>query len=351
METPLLHAAPSAFTYELLPDRIAQRPVHPADTARLMVIERAQRRIQHLTFRELPSLLCSGDHLVFNDTRVIPARFFGTIEGRPESTVELLLLHEEAPHRWLCLGRPLRKIRSASSIVFSDKLCAHITGSPSPDRVIIDFHTDSTTPLAQLIREHGVMPIPPYIRDGHADEQDTVDYQTIFAHKEGSVAAPTASLHFTPELLSAITDGVRASVSRITLHVGSASFLPVLVDGVLRPPGTEQFSVPTETISSLRETRARGGRVIAVGTTVVRALESAVRTGGAHGFQDTQLFIQPGFPFELVSALVTNFHQPGTTHLLLVEALLGRELLSQAYTAALENSYRFLSYGDGMVLI
>jgi S-adenosylmethionine:tRNA ribosyltransferase-isomerase len=292
-----------------------------------------------------------SDHLVFNDTRVIPARFFGTLAGKPDSHVELLLLREEGPHRWLCLGRPLRKIRGATAVVFSEKLYARIVSSPSPDRVIVEFRTDSTTPVVDLIREHGVMPIPPYIRDGHADEQDTVDYQTIFAEREGSVAAPTASLHFTPELLSAITDGVGCSISRITLHVGSASFLPVLVDGVLRPPGTEQFSVPAETISALQDTRARGGRVIAVGTTVVRALESAVRTGGTTGMQDTQLFIQPGFQFDLVSTVITNFHQPGTTHLLLVEALLGEELLEQAYTSALEGDYRFLSYGDGMVII
>jgi S-adenosylmethionine:tRNA ribosyltransferase-isomerase len=316
-----------------------------------MVIERSDGRIRHLRFRDLPTLLGPKDHLVFNDTRVIPARFFGTIAGKPDAHVELLLLREEAPYRWLCLGRPLRKIRSASAVVFSEKLSAHIVSSPSPDRVIVEFRTESTTPVAELIREHGVMPIPPYIRDGHADEQDTLDYQTIFAEKEGSVAAPTASLHFTPELLSAITNGVGCSVSRITLHVGSASFLPVLVDGVLRPPGTEQFSVPAETISALRETRARGGRVIAVGTTVVRALESAVRTGGTTGMQDTQLFIQPGFEFELVSTVITNFHQPGTTHLLLVEAILGGDLLSQAYASALENDYRFLSYGDGMVII
>ncbi len=351
MDTPFAETAPRAFTYELPPERIAQRPVYPADTARMMVIERCERRIRHLTFRDLPSLLQPNDHLVFNDTRVIPARFFGALAEKPESRVELLLLREEAPHRWLCLGRPLRKIRSASEIVFSEKLSAHIISSPSPDRVVVEFRTNSTAPVADLIREHGVMPIPPYIRDGHADEQDTFDYQTIFAEKEGSVAAPTASLHFTPELLSAIADGVGCSVSRITLHVGSASFLPVLVDGVLRPPGTEQFSVPAETISALRETRARGGRVIAVGTTVVRALESAVRTGGTTGMQDTQLFIQPGFEFELVSTVITNFHQPGTTHLLLVEALLGGELLSQAYSSALQNDYRFLSYGDGMVII
>jgi S-adenosylmethionine:tRNA ribosyltransferase-isomerase len=345
------HGTHSPFTYELPAERIAQRPVHPADTARLMAIDRASEQIRHLTFRDLPALLRPDDHLVFNDTRVLPARFFGVLSGKPESRVELLLLREESPHRWLCIGRPLRKIRSASSVVFSDRLSAEVVGSPSPDRVVIEFRTNTTTPIEELVREHGSMPIPPYIRDGHADEQDAVDYQTIFADKDGSVAAPTASLHFTPELLDDIRDKAGCSISRITLHVGSASFLPIFVDGVLRPPGSEQFSVPASILESLLETRARGGRVIAVGTTVVRALESAVRSGGSASMQDTQLFIQPGFQFQVVSTVITNFHQPGTTHLLLVEALLGKELLTQAYHAGLEDNYRFLSYGDGMVIL
>jgi S-adenosylmethionine:tRNA ribosyltransferase-isomerase len=245
----------------------------------------------------------------------------------------------------------LRKIRAAPSVVFSEKLWAEVIDSPSPDRVVIEFRTNTESALEDLVREHGTMPIPPYIREGRADERDLLDYQTIFAEKDGSVAAPTASLHFTPELLSEIRDGVGCSISRITLHVGSASFLPIIFGGVIRPPGSEQFSVPRSTIAPLLETRARGGRVVAVGTTVVRALESAMRSGGSEEMQNTELFIQPGFDFQIVSAVVTNFHQPETTHLLLVEALMGSELLHRAYETALGNEYRFLSYGDGMVIL
>jgi len=339
------------FVYELPTDRIAQRPVHPADTARMMVIERASRRLRHLTFRELPSILRADDHLVFNDTRVVPARLFGTLSEGIEHHAELLLVREEGPARWLCLGRPLRKIRAKGVIAFSDRLWAQVVDVPSHDRVVVEFRTDTAEPLEDLIRQHGTMPIPPYIRQGRADEQDLLDYQTIFAEKEGSIAAPTASLHFTPELMSAIADGVGCKTSRITLHVGSASFLPVLVDGVLKPPGSEQFIVAPSLLDSLQETRRHGGRVVAVGTTVVRALESAVRCGGSDNMKDTELFIQPGFEFQIVSSVVTNFHQPGTTHLLLVEALLGRQLLAQAYEEALSSGYRFLSYGDGMLIV
>lgn len=351
MGTPPLLGTVEPFTYELPTDRIAQRPAYPADSARLMVIDRASQTITHTTFQELPLLLTPGDHLVFNDTRVLPARLFGQLPGRPDSSVELLLLREEGPQRWLCIGRPLRKIRSAARVLLSNELSAEVIASPAPDRVVVEFQTTATRPVSELLREHGTMPIPPYIRDGHADEQDAVDYQTIFAEKDGSVAAPTASLHFTAELLAAISDQVGCSVSRVTLHVGSASFLPVIVDGALRPPGSEQFLVSQDTLNTLLAARERGGRVVAVGTTVVRALESAVRRGGSLALQDTQLFIQPGFEFKAVSTLVTNFHQPGTTHLLLVEALLGRELLREAYHLALREGYRFLSYGDGMVIL
>jgi S-adenosylmethionine:tRNA ribosyltransferase-isomerase len=195
------------------------------------------------------------------------------------------------------------------------------------------------------------MPIPPYIRNGRGDEQDRVDYQSIFAEHPGSVAAPTASLHFTTELVDSLVNQVGCRVDRLTLHVGTASFQPIMVNEVLRPPGEERFVVAESLIEKLLETKAQGGRVIAVGTTVVRALESAVRSSDLGSMQGTQLFIQPGFQFQMVDALITNFHQPRTTHLLLVEALLGSEGIESTYRAALAHEYRFLSYGDGMLIV
>jgi len=194
------------------------------------------------------------------------------------------------------------------------------------------------------------MPIPPYIRSGHGDEQDVLDYQSIFARHEGSIAAPTASLHFSPELISQLTREIGCAVGAVTLHVGTASFQPVLIDGALRPPSEERFEVPDRTLEAARVARSRGQRVVAVGTTVTRALETVGAPGEVEGGR-TGLFIQPGFEFKLVDVLVTNFHQPGTTHLLLVEALLGRALVERCYQEALREGYRFLSYGDGMIIV
>ena len=210
----------------------------------------------------------------------------------------------------------------------------------------VEFETSANTHISMAIAAHGTMPIPPYIRKGVGDEQDAVDYQSIFARYPGSVAAPTASLHFNDALMTRITDGVGTAVSRITLHVGPASFLPVIDEGKLKKPGSEQFEVSEDAKREMLSTREQGGRVIAVGTTVVRALESCMKTNGS-----TELFISPGYRFEIVDAVVTNFHQPGTTHLLLVEALLGKDLLSRAYEHAMRNDYRFLSYGDGMLIV
>lgn len=342
------------FSYELPEQLIAQRPVYPPESARMLVVERATGTIAHRTFADLPALLGASDHLVFNDTRVLPARLFGALPGRPESSVELLLLRDEGGGRWECIGRPLRKIRAAKGVVFSPTLRADLVASPSDERIVVQFHTSSAAPLTELIRAHGSMPIPPYIRQGRADARDLEDYQTVFAQHDGSVAAPTAALHFSSLLLERLERESRCRRSHLTLHVGAASFKPVYQDGALRAPESEQFCVPADVLQAVAATRAQGGRVIAVGTTVVRALESAARlegTNAAETFQDTGLFIQPGFSFELVSALVTNFHQPGTTHLLLVEALLGRDLLARAYREALTSGYRFLSYGDGMLIV
>lgn len=338
-----------AYWYDLPKDRIAQRPCHPADHARMLVIDRAKGTLTDLRFADLPSLLTSKDRLVFNDSKVIPARLFGVLDTPGGAEVELLLLERISDSQWVCIGRPLRKVRAAGRVRFGAHLIASVLPELStPERVTVEFETSDGSGVAAAIIAHGTMPIPPYIRGGRGDEQDLVDYQSIFAQNPGSVAAPTASLHFNEDLMGRLTREARVSVSQLTLHVGSASFLPVVDEGVLTRPGVERFSVSPATLGELAATRASGGKVIAVGTTVVRALESGIR--GVES-DSTDLFITPGFEFKALDSLVTNFHQPGTTHLLLVEALLGRELLRAAYEYALANNYRFLSYGDGMLIV
>ena len=338
-----------AYAYDLPKERIAQRPVHPADHAKMLVVDRVTGAIQDRFFYDLPSFLSSKDRLVFNDTRVIPARLFGTLESSGEASVELLLVEKITDARWVCIGRPLKKIRAKGRVNFGETLWAEVVPTDSStDRVTVEFHTSETTHISMAIAAHGCMPIPPYIRGGKGDELDEVDYQTIFATNPGSVAAPTASLHFNQELMNRLGNEVRCGVSRITLHVGTASFLPVLDNGKLRPPGSERFHVTDEATRELGETKAGGGRVIAVGTTSVRALESSAQGPAADA---TELFITPGYRFRLVDSVITNFHQPGTTHLLLVESLLGRDLLAKVYQHALANDYRLLSYGDGMFIL
>jgi S-adenosylmethionine:tRNA ribosyltransferase-isomerase len=286
---------------------------------------------------------------VFNDSKVIPARLFGSLDTPHGAEVELLLLERISDARWMCIGRPLKKVRAIGRVRFGvDLLASVVPELSSPERITVDFETSDPAGVAAAIISHGTMPIPPYIRGGRGDAQDTIDYQSIFAENPGSVAAPTASLHFTPDLMGRLTRDIGVAVSQLTLHVGSASFLPILDNGVLRRPGSERLSDDPHNLSTLAGTRSQGGRVVAIGTTVVRALESAARNSAA---KYTDLFISPGFEYKALDALVTNLHQPGTTHLLLVEALLGRELLKTAYEHALGHGYRFLSYGDGMLII
>lgn len=338
------------FVYDLPKERIAQRPCHPADHAKMLVVDRSRGEVSDSYFHELPGLLSSKDRLVFNDTRVIPARLFGSLHTSGQGAVELLLIERISDSRWICIGRPLKKIRSCGRVDFSPTLwCEVIPQSDTLDRVTVEFFTSEASHISMAIASHGCMPIPPYIRGGKGDELDETDYQTIFATHPGSVAAPTASLHFNDGLMKRIDSESGCDVSRITLHVGTASFLPVLDDhGGLRRPGAESFRVDDSAMNELVSTKENAGRVIGVGTTVVRALESAALQPHAGA---TELFITPGYRFQLVDALITNFHQPGTTHLLLVEALVGRVLLEKAYKHALANDYRFLSYGDGMFIV
>lgn len=343
---------PTPYSYELPDERIAQRPVQPPESAKMLVISRETGLLEHRTFADIGEYINCGDRLVFNDTKVIPARLFGRLETSTGPAIEVVLIEEVGVSQWSALGFPMRKIRAAGRLFFNERLHAEVLPSEREDRLMLRFGSTSGGDIGKLLDEHGTMPIPPYIRDGRGDEQDKVDYQSIFAKHPGSVAAPTASLHFTEALLMRLRAERGAEVERITLHVGTASFQPIMVNGELRRPSAERFEVPADVLSRLQRAQCDERRVVAVGTTVVRALETAIRASdGGMGAGSTELFIEPGFEFRLVDALVTNFHQPRTTHLLLVEALLGAELLDEAYRVALEQGYRFLSYGDGMLII
>jgi S-adenosylmethionine:tRNA ribosyltransferase-isomerase len=327
------------YTYELKPDLIAQRPVHPPELAQ-MIVTSSERDLLKRTFADLPDFCGATDLFVFNNSAVIPARLFGWIANL-DKEIEVLLLRQIGQQKWIAIGRPMRALRRADTIFFSEGVQASVD-SAGRDELLLTFSIPDGASFLDLLSKIGTMPIPPYIRQGRGDEQDRIDYQTIFAENVGSVAAPTASLHFTPALVQRLKDK-GAHVEFLTLHVGSASFR------VIEPgcrPDSEEFFVSEATLRRLLDWKKQGGRIIAVGTTVVRALESAVR-----GFDSkTDLFITPGFTFQLVDALITNFHQPGTTHLLLVEAFLGRDKLAELYEYAVASRLRFLSYGDGVFI-
>ena len=325
------------FNYELPPDRIAQRPVRPYDAAKLLVIDRVSQSVSECRFRDLAELLTPQQLLVINQSGVAAARLFGSLDSGRE--IEVLLLSKESTTRWRALARPARHFKLGTTAYFDDGLRARVTANDASAGVTLEFLDINSE---SEIFAHGSMPIPPYIRAGRSDQQDIEDYQTPFAQQVGSVAAPTASLHFTPSLIEQLDrKGVRRAF--ITLHLGAASFLPRDRFEPNGPPASEHYSCSAE---ALAQVQGAAGGVIAVGTSVVRALESAAIETGSQ----TSLFIRPGHTFKYVDGLITNFHQPGTTHLSLVEALLGGELLKRAYQYALENNFRFLSYGDAMFI-
>ena len=343
----------SFFSYELPSGRIAQRPCYPYHAAKLLVVDRLTAELHDSTFFEIESFLNPADLLVFNSSKVIKARLFGKTTNL-ETKLEVLLLEEFSSNLeqiWLATGKPLKKFKPGATIVFSSELEGQVVERVGAREVLFKFKYEKSEFRARL-QKHACMPIPPYIRGGVGDHKDEVDYQPIFAENEGSIAAPTASLHFTPEVLEKLD---RKNIARhsVTLHVGRASFSTVIdtteKGSQLEPPGAERYVYDQLVLDNIKQTRAKGARSIAVGTTVVRALESMIIAGDQE--QETELFIVPGFEFQAIDALVTNFHQPGTTHLLLLEAILGRELLEKSYRHALENDYRFLSYGDGMLIL
>lgn len=349
------------FHYTLPESKIAQRPAGVSGS-------RAQSKLLHAVaqkaggasisdhyFTELESLLKKGDLLVLNNSRVLPCRFFARREGDGKEFEVLLVYPAVDGLNWEALARPMRRLRAGDVLILSEHLRARVSGrTEDGQRLHLVLSSEGDERLcAEILAEEGMMPIPPYIRKGHADQSDREFYQTIYAAVPGSVAAPTAGLHFTDELFDCLA---RAGVSRayVTLHVGPASFLPIKSDELsAHKMLAEKYLIPQETRAAVARAKESGGRVVAVGTTSVRALESAalgadIAQGGE--MHETELLITPGFRFRVVDSIITNFHQPGSTHLLLVAAFIGRRNTEQIYSYALERDYRFLSYGDGMLL-
>ena len=338
----------SEFDFALPPKLIAQVPARPRDAARLLVLERATGARTHRTFRDLPERLRPDDVLVLNDTKVLPAR----LRARRQPAgggVEVLLLRPIADGTWEALVKPGRRVRRGDRLTFAAGLLEGVVGERTDwgTRTIVLEHRGDLMPILQRV---GEMPTPPYIT---RRLEDPHDYQTVFARAPGAVAAPTAGLHFTDALLVAIRRrGVE--IACLTLHVGLGTFRPVKVEDVARHRmDAEVYEIPVATAATINRARGRGGRVMAVGTTCVRALESAAEHDGTvrAGTASTNLFITPGYRFRVTDALVTNFHLPKSTLLMLASAFAGRERLLAAYAEAIRERYRFYSFGDAMLIV
>jgi S-adenosylmethionine:tRNA ribosyltransferase-isomerase len=336
------------FDYHLPEHLIAQHPAARRDESRLLVIRRDVGALEHRSFRDLPDLLASGDLLVLNDTKVLPARLFG-IREETGGRWEALFLNER-DGLWEMLAHTRGHPVSGTVFVTDSGLRMTLRGRTTDHHWLME-PGEPGRPEAVLAR-HGHVPLPPYIRKGRDDGADAERYQTVYAERVGSVAAPTAGLHFTPELLDRLASR-RIEIARVTLHVGLGTFAPIKVDDPAKHViHREWCEVSQATIDATRAAKSRRGRVIAVGTTTTRTLESAARPDGLIPFQgETDLFIRPPFEFRVVDGLVTNFHLPRTTLLLLVAAFAGDELLARAYREAIEREYRFYSYGDAMLVL
>ncbi len=335
----------SDFMYDLPEARIAQTPVEPRDHSRLMVIHRDTGAIEHRHFYDIIDYLNPGDCLVINETKVIPARLYG--ERPTGGAVEVLLLKQLGPKRWETLVRPGKKLKPGAEVLFGDgRLKCRVMETTDVGGRIVEFECEGSFEAA--LDALGEMPLPPYI---HEKLQDRDRYQTVYAKQDGSAAAPTAGLHFTPGLM----DRIRAKgvdIVPVLLHVGLGTFRPVKVENIEEHEmHSEYFEVTPEAADRVNAARARGGRIIAVGTTSVRTLESAAEGGRLVSKRgDTNIFIKPGYRFQLVDALITNFHLPGSTLIMLVSALWDRERILEAYKTAVENEYRFFSFGDAMLI-
>ena len=335
----------SDFMYDLPEARIAQTPAEPRDHSRLMVLHRDSGEIEHRHFYDIVDYLNPGDCLVINETKVIPARLYG--ERPTGGAVEVLLLKQLGPKRWETLVRPGKKLRPGAQVIFGGgRLTGRVVENTDVGGRIVEFDCEGSFEAA--LDALGEMPLPPSIHEQLADRDR---YQTVYAKQEGSAAAPTAGLHFTPELLERIrAKGV--DIVPVLLHVGLGTFRPVKVENIEEHEmHSEYFEVTEEAARRVNAARERGSRVVAVGTTSVRTLESAAEDGRLMAKRgDTNIFIKPGYRWQLVDGLITNFHLPGSTLLMLVSALYDRERILAAYRTAVDMEYRFFSFGDAMFI-
>ncbi|KAF3887953.1 MULTISPECIES: tRNA preQ1(34) S-adenosylmethionine ribosyltransferase-isomerase QueA [Nostocales] len=363
----------AGYDYELPQELIAQNPVVPRDRSRLLVVDPKtglEAAPQHHIFCDLPELLQSGDLLIMNNTRVIPARLYGYKQTGAE--IEVLLLEERQHNCWLTLVKPGKRFKPGTKIVFEPRIKSGDKGweignnkdfSQVPRQIaatvvdkdettggrLLQFDLPEGTSLVQLLDVFGEVPLPPYIT---ASEAKSEQYQTVYAQHPGAVAAPTAGLHFTPELLDRLQQrGIEQAF--VTLHVGVGTFRPVEVEDIKTHKMHEEWiEVPSATVEKIRMTQASGGRIIAVGTTVVRALEGAASQGELKPFcGKTDMFIYPGYQWRVVEGLITNFHLPRSSLLMLVSALIGRQKLLSVYQEAIASGYRFYSFGDAMLIL
>lgn len=336
----------SDFDFELPEELIAQTPIQQRDHSRLMHLDKQTGEISHEHFYDLPKFLKKGDCLVLNDSRVLPARLIGC--RSTGGSVELVLLRDLGEGRWECLSRPGRKTKPGTELRFGDgELNATVESVAEGGNRIVKFHYEGI--FLEVLERLGKMPLPPYIKE---ELQDAERYQTVYSREIGSAAAPTAGLHFTRELLAQI-EAMGVNICYVTLHVGLGTFRPVKEDEIENHEMHSEFCViPERTARIVTETKKAGGRVIAVGTTSCRSLESFADVDGSLPASSgwTNIFIYPGYQFKCIDALITNFHLPESTLIMLVSALAGREHVLNAYKCAVEERYRFFSFGDAMMI-
>ena len=341
------------FDYELPEELIAQTPLQQRDNCRLMVLDREQKTVEHRHFYDILNYVNSGDCLVLNDSRVIPARLYGIKEGTG-AHIELLLIKRLEGDVWECMVRPGKRLHEGNTVALADDFKAHILGIHDEENGTRKVLFEYKGIFMERLEEIGSMPLPPYITRA-ADSGDKEMYQTVYSRIDGSVAAPTAGLHFTEELLTGAADkGVR--IAYVTLHVGIGTFRPVKTDIIEEHKmHFEECFIDEENTSIINDTISAGGRIISVGTTSTRTLESmAEKTGEGYrvrsGEKSTGIFIYPGYEWKIVDALITNFHLPKSTLIMLVSALYDREEILKAYSIAVSKRYRFFSYGDAMLI-
>ncbi|HAD60367.1 MAG TPA: tRNA preQ1(34) S-adenosylmethionine ribosyltransferase-isomerase QueA [Planctomycetaceae bacterium] len=348
----------SSWQYNLPDELIASRPTARRDDSRLLVVDRKTGQIHHHMFRDLPDLLNDSSHLVFNDTRVLPARLFG-VRTQTGGKWEGLFLNQEADGRWRITGQTRGRLQQGESLTLNKAGEAVELNGEGPELKLEERGNDGTwlvTPpsdeTVSLLEEYGTLPLPPYMSRRVADAEDADRYQTVYAAENGAIAAPTAGLHFTPEILARCESrGILQSF--VTLHVGIGTFRPVGAERLSEHHmHSEWCRVSLEEATRINHAKEAGQQIVAVGTTSVRTLEAAAAAGRLTAFEDTtELFIQPGFTFNCVDRLLTNFHLPGSTLIVLVAALAGYELTMEAYSKALQSKYRFYSYGDAMLIL